>query len=79
MKDYTINSKDSLLLMIDIQDRLFQAMESEVQNLLKKNCSILINTAKEFNIPLIVTEQYRKGLGETIPELKNTYRRLFKS
>lgn len=71
MKDYTINHQDSLLLIIDIQDRLFQAMSVEVQNVLKKNCSILLQTAKEFNIPLIITEQYRKGLGETIPDLKN--------
>lgn len=70
MKDFTINTGDSLLLIIDIQDRLFQAMESSSQDTLKKNCSILIKTAGEFKIPLIITEQYRKGLGETIPELK---------
>jgi len=71
MKDFTINSSDSLLLIIDIQEKLFNAMESSDQDLLKKNGSILIQTAAEFNIPLIITEQYRKGLGETIPELKN--------
>lgn len=71
MKDFTINSTDSLLLIVDIQERLFAAMESGTQTLLKKNSSILINTAVEFNIPLIITEQYRKGLGETIPELKS--------
>jgi len=70
MKDYIINNNDALLLMIDIQEKLFQAMESNEQILLKKNAAILINTAAEFNIPLIITEQYRKGLGETIPELK---------
>lgn len=70
MRDYSINNSDSLLLMVDIQERLFPAMESEAQNSLKKNCAILLNTAREFSVPLIVTEQYRKGLGETIPELK---------
>ena len=69
MKDFTINSSDTLLMVIDIQDRLFQAMEKDIQSLLKKNAAILINTANEFHIPIIVTEQYRKGLGETIPEL----------
>lgn len=71
MKDFTINSQDSLLLIIDIQERLFNAMDNDSQNLLKKNPAILIKTADEFNIPIIVTEQYRKGLGETIPELKS--------
>lgn len=70
MKDYSINSSDSLLMIIDIQERLFQAMENTAQDSLKKNCAILINTSKEFNIPIIITEQYRKGLGETIPEIK---------
>jgi len=46
-------------------------MENETQNLLKKNAAILISTAAEFNIPLIITEQYRKGLGTTIPELNS--------
>ena len=71
MSDFMINKNDSLLLIIDIQERLFQAMEIDSQSLLKKNCAILIKAADEFNIPMIVTEQYRKGLGETIPELKD--------
>ena len=70
MHNFMINKQDSLLLIIDIQERLFQAMESDSQSMMKKNCAILIKTANEFNIPVIVTEQYRKGLGETIPELK---------
>ncbi|MCL1865740.1 MAG: isochorismatase family protein [Spirochaetes bacterium] len=71
MQDFMINKSDSLLLIIDIQERLFQAMESDYQRMLKKNCAILFKTANEFGIPMIVTEQYRKGLGETIPELKD--------
>ncbi len=71
MRDYTINSNDTLLLMIDIQDRLFNAMNNDSQVMLKKNSAILINTAAEFSIPVIITEQYRKGLGETITELKD--------
>lgn len=71
MKDFTIDSRDSLLLIIDIQERLFQAMENDVQEMLKKNAAILINTAAEFGIPVILTEQYRKGLGGTITELKS--------
>jgi len=71
MQNFMINKNDSLLLIIDIQEKLFQAMESDSQIMLKRNCAILIKAANEFNIPMIVTEQYRKGLGETIPELKD--------
>jgi len=70
MKSFRINSGDTMLLMIDVQDKLFKAMSGKVQENLVKNCSILIKTAKEFNMPLIITEQYRKGLGDTVPELK---------
>lgn len=70
MRDFTIERNNSLVLMIDIQEKLFQAMSQESQAMLKKNSAILLNTAAEFAIPVIVTEQYRKGLGETIAELK---------
>jgi len=69
MNKYIINKDDTLLMLIDVQEKLFRVMSPEVQENLKKNCNILMKTALEFNIPLIVTEQYRRGLGETIPEL----------
>lgn len=69
MDRYFIEKDDSLLLLIDIQEKLFRVMEEKVQNNLIKNCTILIKTAAEFNIPIVVTEQYRKGLGTTIPVL----------
>lgn len=71
MKRFHINREDSLLLMIDIQERLFVAMEERIQEMLKKNSAILLKTAGEFNIPIVITEQYRKGLGTTIPALSS--------
>lgn len=56
-------------LIIDIQERLFPAMH-EKENLLK-NCEILIAGLVELSVPLIVTQQYTKGLGETLPEIKS--------
>jgi isochorismate hydrolase len=82
MNKFIINSQDSLLLVIDIQEKLFKVMEDNIQGILKKNTEILMKTAKEFNIPVIITEQYKKGLGTTIPELANicscpNWKRLF--
>jgi nicotinamidase-related amidase len=37
---------------------------------LTKNIGILLDSATELNIPVLVTEQYVKGLGATLPELK---------
>jgi isochorismate hydrolase len=35
-----------------------------------KNCLHLIELAKMQNVPVVVTEQYPKGLGRTVPELQ---------
>jgi nicotinamidase-related amidase len=56
-------------LIIDIQERLFPAMH-EKETLLK-NCQILIQGLTELKIPLLVTQQYTKGLGETVSEIKS--------
>lgn len=69
MDRFIINRDDAFLMMIDMQEKLFRVMETKVQETLKKNCTILVKTAHEFKLPVIVTEQYRKGLGETITEL----------
>jgi nicotinamidase-related amidase len=37
---------------------------------LLNNCKILIRGLSELNIPQLVSQQYTKGLGETIPEIK---------
>ncbi len=69
MDKYSINKDNALIMLIDVQEKLFKVMNEKVQAALIKNCTILLRTASEFNIPLVVTEQYRKGLGKTIPEL----------
>ena len=51
-------------LIIDIQERLFPFI-FENEKLLK-NLSILIEGLKALSIPILVTEQYVKGLGPTV-------------
>ncbi len=64
-----LDKKDCLLVVIDMQEKLTKVM----LNLEKttKNIRLLIEAAKEFDIPTIYTEQYPKGLGETIEPLKS--------
>ncbi len=64
-----ITKENTIGLIIDIQERLFPAM-FEKESLLK-NTLVLIQGLKELQIPLIVTQQYSKGLGETIQEIKS--------
>ncbi|HHW06177.1 MAG TPA: isochorismatase family protein [Clostridia bacterium] len=67
MEKFTLNAAESLLLVIDIQDRLVAAMSHGAQVIEKTG--ILLQVAKKLNIPAIVTEQYPKGLGRTVAEL----------
>src|SRR5438105_1040273 len=62
-----LNRAVSALLVVDIQDRLLPAIfekERLLQNTLR-----LIKGASILNVPVLVTEQYRKGLGVTVPEI----------
>ena len=70
-----ISEDDSLVILIDIQEKLVNAAED-------KYCAVkaakLVKAAGTLNIPVIVSEQYPKGLGKTVPEIydslpKNTF------
>lgn len=62
---------DSLLICIDIQDRLFSVMPEASRSRMLDNSGHLINAAKLLNIPIISTEQYPQGLGKTVEQIKN--------
>ena len=63
-----INQKDSLLLIIDVQENLTPVHESprEVIN----GCSTLLEVAEELKIPYIVAEQDHKIFGKTMLDLR---------
>ena len=64
-----ITKEKTIGLVIDIQERLFPVMwEKET---LLKNCQILIQGMDVLKLPLLVTQQYTKGLGDTIPEISS--------
>lgn len=66
-KSHRITRSQAALLVVDIQERLLPAIferERVLQNALR-----LVNGARVLNLPVFVTEQYRKGLGATEPEL----------
>jgi hypothetical protein len=64
-----ITKENTIGLVIDIQERLFPVMHDK-ENLLK-NCRILIDGLNTLSIPLLVSQQYTKGLGETLSEIKS--------
>jgi nicotinamidase-related amidase len=62
-----IDKKDTIAVVIDIQERLFPAMSDKAA--LLDNNRKLINGLNVQEVPILVTQQYTKGLGETLPEL----------
>jgi nicotinamidase-related amidase len=65
-----LDRSTSALLVIDVQERLGAAMDPQRFQQTLKNTEILVESAKTLGLPIFVTEQYPKGLGPTVPSLK---------
>lgn len=59
--------ENSVVLVVDIQERLLPAMAHK-EEVLKASC-ILLKGAEALGVPVIATEQYPKGLGNTVGEV----------
>jgi len=57
----------SLLLVIDIQTKLLPAMASP--QAVEAGAARLMRAARRLGVPLLVSEQYPKGIGPTVPSL----------
>lgn len=68
MTKYELNKQDVLFLVIDIQEKLAKAMEDK--EAVVSNTKVLIEAGKLMDIPIIFTEQYPKGIGSTLKNLK---------
>jgi nicotinamidase-related amidase len=60
---------ETAALVLDIQERLFPVIWEKEK--LLKNCQILIAGLQHLNVPVVVTQQYTKGLGETVEGIKS--------
>ncbi|QGG46632.1 isochorismatase family protein [Heliorestis convoluta] len=63
-----LSREKALLLVIDVQARLLPAIDKKEGIL--RNIAILSKTANRLSIPALITEQYPKGLGETVEAVK---------
>ena len=59
-----IKLEESILCVIDIQERLIPHIANRDEVI--RNTNILIQSARELDVPILLTEQYPKGLGQTI-------------
>ncbi len=70
LEKFYLDRNSAVLLVIDVQEKLCRTMDSETLEQLTGNVSILLETAKELDIPVLATEQYTRGLGETLPGIR---------
>ncbi len=62
-----LDRKSTALLMIDLQAKLLPAI-FEASRVLR-NCRLLLRLSEVLQIPTLLTTQYAKGLGQTVPEI----------
>jgi nicotinamidase-related amidase len=63
----SLDAGQCALVVIDIQERLLPAVLNGEQ--VVKNSRMLIQLARIMDIPVLLTTQYSRGLGETVPEV----------
>lgn len=64
----------SLLLVVDMQEKLVPAMSDKDE--LLRNCGILMQAASLAGVPALASEQYPDGLGPTLTQLADKYTEL---
>lgn len=63
-----IRVEDALFCLVDVQERLYPHMSNK--DVVEKNLVTLVKGLRVHGIPFIVNEQYKKGIGETIPSIQ---------
>jgi nicotinamidase-related amidase len=64
-----LEAGETTLFVIDIQERLFAAMDPDQREGMVRNVKVLAAGARRLGMPIVLTEQYPQGLGPTLPEL----------
>ncbi|MBA2650141.1 MAG: hydrolase [Legionella sp.] len=63
-----LKKEESILLLVDVQDKLTPHVINS--SALISRCEWLLKLANKLEVPILVSEQYSKGLGQTIEALK---------
>ena len=66
-----VSAQRAALLVVDIQERLVPVMEPEAVARVVQNGKILIAAARLLGLPIVVSQQYTKGLGPTIAPIED--------
>jgi nicotinamidase-related amidase len=66
---FRLERDKAAVVVVDIQERLMAAMKYAEK--VYKNTNIIIEASKHLGLPVVVTEQYPRGLGHTVDEVKS--------
>lgn len=66
----TVNRTQAVLAIVDIQERLLGALAEERRTSVVERALIAADTAQVLDVPVLVSEQYPKGLGPTVAAIR---------
>jgi nicotinamidase-related amidase len=68
--DIALTAGRAALLVVDVQEKLAAVMPRDGMAALERNLGILCEAARRFAIPVVVSEQYPRGLGRTVAPIE---------
>ncbi len=71
--DLALTPDACVLLVIDVQERLAAVMPDSARAAVERNLITLAAAAERFALPVIVSEQYPRGLGRTTPSVVGAF------
>ena len=69
MSALRLDPRESIVIVVDVQERLFSAMPELAGNDLIRSGTVLLQAASLLGVPAIATEQYPEKLGATLAPL----------
>ncbi|MBI2377373.1 MAG: isochorismatase family protein [Deltaproteobacteria bacterium] len=73
MSQLKVDPRDAVLLVVDVQERLAPAMDPALGARALLNLERLGAARKVLGFPALITEQYPKGLGSTLPSIRAAF------
>jgi nicotinamidase-related amidase len=71
-----LDPRTSVLLVVDVQERLFSAMPPASAERVVRNTGMLLEAARLLGVAVLASEQYPKGLGPTVAPIAEKLRAL---
>jgi nicotinamidase-related amidase len=70
MSKHRLQVEDALFMVVDLQANLMKVMDQAAK--VYRNTQVMLAACRQLDIPVVVTEQYPKGLGHTVAEVSDS-------